>query len=461
MLTLFNTLTHTGPEEFVPLTSPMVSLYACGPTVYDETHLGHMRTYVNNDVLRRVLEYNNYEVRHVQCITDVGHMTSDEDEGEDKVEHGAKRKGQSVWEVAKFYEQRFFNTMDALQVLRPHVSCRATDHIEDQIALIKRLEDKGLTYRNPVGILFDTSKFPSYRDLARLNLEGQRHGERVTLDPNKRQPWDFALWITNQPNHIMQWSSPWGRGFPGWHIECSAMSMRYLGETIDIHAGGVDHIAVHHTNEIAQSEGATEKQFVRYWFHNEFLMIDRQKMSKSTGNLYTLDDVRARGFDPCALRFLFLTANYRHEMNFTWDSLAAAQNGLDRLLNRIRGWGRIPKGSVIEEYSVRFEDAINNDLNMSEALSVLWALIQSDYDNSDKLATVILFDKVLGLNLGKVLNEDWQQDTEIVHMVQLRQFYRNFKRWKEADSLRQAILERGYVVEDTNSGPRLERIDRL
>lgn len=316
-LRLFNTASRKM-EDFSPVNPPHVRLYTCGLTVYYYTHIGNLRTYTNSDILRRTLEYLGYNVKHVMNITDVGHMTSDEDAGEDKLEVGARREGKTPWEIARFYEDYFFSSLEQVNILKPHVICRATEHIADMIALIQRLEQRGFTYKTRVGVIYDTSKFPDYARFAGLDLEGQQAGTRVEVDVERKNPWDFALWVVNQPNHIMQWDSPWGRGFPGRHVECSAMSMKYLGEEIDIHCGGIDHVRVHHTNEIAQSEGATGKQFVRHWFHSCFTNVEGQKMSKSLGNLYTLEDATSRGFSPFSLRYFFLGSSYRKTNNFTW-----------------------------------------------------------------------------------------------------------------------------------------------
>ncbi|MFH0979549.1 MAG: cysteine--tRNA ligase, partial [Candidatus Roizmanbacteria bacterium] len=336
---LHNTLTRKL-ETFKPLNPPTVTLYTCGPTVYDYTHIGHMRAYVVNDLLRRTLAFLGYKVKHVMNITDVGHLTGDDDSGEDKLEKGAKKSKKTVWDVVKFFTDYHFKTTDALNILRPNIDCPATEHIKEMIKMIKKLDENGLTYKTDEALYFDVTKFPNYGKLSGQSLKDKLKGARkdVYLDPGKKNSTDFALWffrVGRFKDHTMYWDSPWGSGFPGWHIECSAMSQKYLGETIDIHTGGVDHIPVHHENEIAQSEGATGKEFVRYWFHFNFLMVDNQKMSKSLANFYTLEDLKKHSIDPLALRYLFLQSHYRQVLNFTWESAKAAQEGLNKLKNII------------------------------------------------------------------------------------------------------------------------------
>jgi cysteinyl-tRNA synthetase len=434
-------------------------------TVYYLTHIGNLRAYVSSDILRRTLEYEGWKVRHVMNVTDVGHMTSDEDEGEDKLEVGARREGKTPLEIARYYEDYFWRETDRINILRPQVSCRATEHIADMIALIRRLEERGFTYRTSVGVIFDTQKFPAYADFARLDLEGQEAGHRVKVDPERKTPWDFALWVTNQPKHIMQWDSPWGRGFPGWHIECSAMSMKYLGEEFDIHTGGEDHIKVHHTNEIAQAEAATGKKFARFWFHTHFMNIENRKMSKSLGNLFTLDDLAARGFHPLALRWFFLGSTYRKQMNFTWDALAGCQTTLTRFLERIV---ELPVSSAppIAERITAFEEAVADDLNTAKALAIALETASNRDQSASARPTLEKLDSILGLNLAqskKTLAEinglrikaagDEQQATELMLR---RQEMRKQKKFKEADALRDQVLALGFVIEDTAQGPRLK-----
>ena len=463
---LSNTARPGQLQEFSPLNPPRVGLYTCGPTVYGPTHIGHIRTYVNNDVLRRVLEYAGYDVRHVMNVTDVGHLTSDADAGEDKLELAARREARSPWEIARQYEEHFFRTMAQVDVRRAHVVCRATEHVEDMIGLIRRLEERGFAYRTPVGIIFDTGRFPDYARFARLDLEGQQAGARVEVDPDRRHPSDFALWVTNQPAHIMKWPSPWGEGFPGWHIECSAMSMRYLGETLDLHTGGIDHIPVHHTNEIAQSEAATGRPFVRCWLHSAFLLVDGQKMSKSLGNLYTIEDVVARGFSPIALRHLFLSSLYRKELNFTWEALNAAQTGLERLWLRCRELPAPVGAPPLAEPLAAFEEAIGTDVNTARGLAALRDAVRADAAPARVAATVEVMDRVLGLQLGQAGERLRELDTLRVSargrdhdraaaLVVERERLRRERRFAEADALRAEIKALGFAVEDTPQGPQL------
>lgn len=458
MFKLYNTLTRKI-EDFQPLNSPTVNLYTCGPTVYDYTHIGHLRTYVGNDILRRVLESNDFEVKHVMNITDVGHLVSDEDTGEDKIEKGARESGRTVWEVAKSFEDHFWKSVEALNIERPNIVAKATDHIEEQIKLIHKLEKKGFIYITDQAIYFDISKFPGYTKLSGQKLEGKTTGARqdVVIDKQKRNPHDFALWfftVGHFLDHVMRWPSPWGEGFPGWHIECSAMAMEYLGDTIDIHTGGVDHISIHHTNEIAQSEAASGKQFVRFWVHHEFLLVDGEKMSKSKKNFYRIDEVTAKGFDPLALRYLFLTAHYRDKLNFTWESLQAAQNALNNLRDIVRDWEEPKIGCA--QFEQDFMESINNDLNMPQAVAVMWELIKSDYPTSAKAKTILLMDKVLSLGLEEILGKKIEIPANVMKLVKERENARKSGDFKKSDELRKEIKNSGFLIEDTTSGPKLK-----
>jgi len=462
-LRLYNTKTRRV-DDFEPLAPPMVTLYTCGPTVYYYTHVGHLRAYTNSDVLRRTLEYAGYTVRHAMNVTDVGHMTSDADEGEDKLEVGARREQKSPWDIARYYERHFFDTIARANIQPPHVVCRATEHVDQQIALVKRLEDKGLTYQTDVGVTFDTSRFPGYADFARLDLDGQQAGARVDVDAGRRNPQDFALWVTNKPTHIMQWDSPWGRGFPGWHLECSAMAMQYLGESIDIHTGGVDHIPVHHTNEIAQSEAATGKPFARFWFHTAFLNVDKTKMAKSLGNFYQLEDLAQRGFIPLVLRYFFFGSSYRKSLNFTWEALGAADRALTRLYDKCTKLpppASTPDAEAIEA----FEVAVGDDLNMPRALAVLWDTVDKPA-TPERAAAIHRMDRILGLDLGSAVArlsdrrrlqvDDASVEAEAMELALERQRLRGERKFAEADEVRSRIAEMGFVVEDTPEGPRLK-----
>lgn len=467
---LYNTLTRSI-EDFVPLRPQKVGMYTCGQTVYDFTHIGHGRKYTNDDVLRRTLAWLGYDVTHVQNVTDVGHLVSDADEGEDKLEKGAKRTGKTVWEVAEFYTEHFYNSLDKLNILRPTIICKATEHIPDQIALVQTLVNKGFAYDTQEAVYFDISKFPSYDNLFGQNREEKRTvRSEVQKGEHKKHPEDFALWfkrVGRFKDHTMHWESPWGDGFPGWHIECSAMSMKYLGPTIDIHTGGEDHVPVHHPNEIAQSEAATGKPFVRFWVHHAFLMVDGRKMSKSLHNFYRVEDVEAKGFEPLALRYLYLTTHYRKQLNFTWESLNAAQEGLHNLreiTGRLGAEGESSRTMLSEEklekirqFSDRFRTAIENDLQMPEALATAWEVAKSNIPSGDKVDLIRQFDEVLGLNLSAGISSNVKPTREITNLVSERELARKNEDWAASDTLRDKINAAGWTIEDTSSGPKLKR----
>ncbi|MBI2019703.1 cysteine--tRNA ligase [Candidatus Daviesbacteria bacterium] len=457
MLRLFNTLTRKL-ENFTPINSPEVGFYSCGPTVYDYTHIGHLRKYTGDDVLRRVLEANDYEVKHVMNITDVGHLVSDEDTGEDKMEKGARESGRTVWEVAKFYEDYFWKSADPLNIKRPNIVAKATEHVEEQIKLIKKLEKNGFTYQTDQAIYFDISKFPNYTRLSGQKLEEKETGVRgnVVVDKQKKNPYDFALWfftVGHFEDHTMRWTSPWGEGFPGWHIECSAMSMEYLGDSFDIHTGGIDHIPVHHTNEIAQSEAASGKPFVKYWVHHNFLIVDGEKMSKSKKNFYRIDEITQKGFDPLALRYLFLTAHYRDKLNFTWESLQAAQNALNNLREIIRDWEEPKVGCA--EFEKNFMEAVNNDLNTPQALAIMWDMVKSDNPTSAKAKTLFQMDQILGLKLDEYVGKKLEIPEKVQKLVNQREQARKEGDFKKSDDLRHEIKKLGYEVQDTPNGPKV------
>ena len=467
IMNLYNTLSKSI-EELTPLNQPFVTLYTCGPTVYDFTHIGHMRTFVNNDTLKRALIYAGYKVNHVMNVTDVGHLTGDTDEGEDKLEKGAKKSGKTVWEVANFYADNFFQTMTALNVLSATNTCKATDHIEDMLQLIKELKQKGFTYETKEAVYFDISKFPNYGKLSRQKLEDkiQKARDEVNIDPEKKHPADFALWfkcVGRFKDHEMNWDSPYGKGFPGWHIECSAMSMKYLGETIDIHTGGIDHIAVHHENEIAQSEAATGKPFVKIWIHNAFLLVDGTKMSKSLNNFYTIEDVHKHSVNPLALRVLFLQTHYRQEMNFTWDSVNAAQIALKKLQEQVqvlrnqtrRQTLSEDKLKQVDEYRSQFKNSLENDLQTPQAVATVWSMLKSNIPSEDKLDLLYEFDEVLGLQLRNVSEEIVPQ--EVQDKVTQREKAKQDKDFAKSDELRKQIDSMGYLVEDGKEGTKVKK----
>jgi cysteinyl-tRNA synthetase len=453
-LQLYDTYTRSL-REFVPLSVYEVGIYTCGPTVYDYAHIGNLRTYVFEDLLRRTLEFNRYVVKHVMNITDVGHLVSDADEGEDKMEKGSRRTGKSAWELAQFYTQAFQDDLRRLNIQEPHIWCRATDHIQEQIEFIQCIESKGYTYQTSDGVYFDTSKLPDYGYMARLDIEGLQAGARIDLG-EKRSPTDFALWKFSPPGQKrqMEWDSPWGKGFPGWHIECSAMSAKYLGPFFDIHCGGEDHIPVHHTNEIAQTEACFGTRLANFWMHGYFLQLDEARMSKSSGEFLRLQVLIDRGYDPLAYRFFTLSAHYRAKLNFTWEGLDSAATSLDRLRNQVYEWGE--PGMVDKDYVERFTNQVNDDLNLPRALAVTWELARSSLPVATKKATILVFDRILGLNLA-----GWQpvQDeipTEILALAEQRKTARAEKRWADADALRQQITQAGYEIEDTPQGMRIK-----
>ena len=455
-LLLHNSLTRSK-EPFQPVHPPKVGLYTCGPTVYNFAHIGNLRTYLFEDILKRALAYNGFRVKHVMNITDVGHLTGDRDMGEDKLEKGARREGKSAWDIASFYTERFKEDLAKLNIQPPTLWCKATDTIPDQVALIQTLESKGYTYRTGDGIYYDTSMFNDYAKLSHQNLEALQEGARVEKNPEKRNATDFALWKFSPPGvqRQMEWDSPWGVGFPGWHIECSAMSMKYLGDMLDIHCGGTDHIDVHHTNEIAQSEAATGRPFFRYWMHGAFLIITGgKKMAKSEGNFLTLDaSITRQGIDPLAFRFASFLTHYRKPMEYSDEGMAAAQNGLQHLRNQVRTlMGNGARASDIDAvYQQKFTAALNNDLNMPQVLAVVQELLKSELDDGVKLATVMDFDRVLGLDLDKVGAEQ-VLPPEIQALVDTRRQARKDKDWSLSDQLRDQIQALGYTVQDGPQG---------
>ena len=468
MLKIYNTLTRKV-EEFKPLNPPLVTMYTCGPTVYDYQHIGHMRRYVGDDLLVRTLEFNNYRVKQVMNITDVGHLTSDSDTGEDKMEKGAKKFGLTVWDIAKKFEKQFFESSDALNIQRPTKVMRATDYIKEQIVFIQTLEKKGFTYKIDDGIYFDTSRFKAYGKLrGEQASKGLREGVRVEIVKGKKNPTDFALWkFSPNPSassglkRAMEWESPFGLGFPGWHIECSTMAIKGLDtETLDIHTGGIDHIAIHHTNEIAQAQAATGKEFVKYWVHHNFLHVDGNKMSKSTGNIWTVEDVVKKGFDPLALRYLYLQTHYRQEMNFTWWALEAAQIAYKRLIDAASELKNPKIGCA--EFEEKFLEAINDDLNMAKALSIVWELLKSDYPNSAKAESLFRMDQVLGLDLEHAKEKKKRLKVivsgEVKKLIEQREQLRRQGSYTQADHIRNKIKKLGYNIKDTGKGVEVEKI---
>ncbi len=442
-----NSLTREK-EIFQPIESGKVGVYSCGPTVYATPHIGNFRAFIFADLLRRSLEFLGFEVKHVMNITDVGHLTSDGNEGEDKLEKGAAREGISPLEVARKYEEEFRRDLQKLNILTPTELPRASEHISEQIELIRRLEKKGFTYETSDGIYFDTSKFEDYGKLGGQKMEEKAAGKRIAVKSEKRNPADFALWkfcVGENAKHILRWKNPGGEGegFPGWHLECSAMSMKYLGETFDIHTGGVDHIPVHHENEIAQSEAATDQKFVNFWLHNEFLTVDSGKMSKSLGNLFTLEDLEKKEFDPLAFRYLCLNSNYRSKLNFTWEALKNAANSLANLREIFQNLS--DDGEISVEAVEKFSVAIADDLNSSKALAVVWEVAKSSTANC---ATLRKFDGVLGLDLGKK-EEVVELNAEQKKLLDERAAARVAKDFEKSDSIRAEFEKMGFEIEDS------------
>ena len=459
---LYNTLTRSK-DEFVPMSGNEVGIYSCGPTVYNYAHLGNLRTYVFMDILRRVLKYNGFKLRHVMNITDVGHLVSDADEGEDKMLKGAREQKKTPWEIAEYYTRVFMEDTDALNIEKPEIICKATDHIPEMIAFVEELVKKGYGYETSDGIYFDISKFPGYGKLSGISLEDQMAGARVEVNEEKRHPADFALWKKAPPEHIMQWESPWGMGYPGWHIECSAMSMKYLGDTFDIHTGGVDHIPVHHENEIAQSEALLGRPAVRFWLHGEFMMVDNGKMSKSLNNTYTVKDLRDRGYNPLAFRFMCLNAHYRNKLNFTWDGMAASQTAYNRFMEGAlthRDGSETVDQALCDAFLKDFEEAINDDLNIPRALGVAWNVVRHPQKSNDLYKLLVKMDSVFGLGVenASVETEPAQLDREIEELIAQRQKARQEKNWKLADEIRDKIRSMGIELMDTPDGVKWKKI---
>ena len=462
MLKLYNTLSRKK-EIFKPLRDKQVGLYTCGPTVYWYAHIGNLRTYIFEDILKRVLEYNGYKIKHVMNITDVGHLTSDADTGEDKIEKGAKREKKTVWEIAQFYTKAFKKDIKQLNIKPPDIWVKATDTIKDQINLIKILEKKGFTYVIEDGVYFDTSKLKSYGRLWAKKKKKLKAGARVEMVPGKRNSTDFALWKFS-PKGVkrqMEWKSPWGIGFPGWHTECVVMGVKNLGIPFDIHCGGIDHIEIHHTNEIAQAEAAYGKLLARYWLHGEFLVLKKGKMAKSKGNIITLKDLIQKGFDPLAYRYLCLNAHYRSKLFFSWEALRGAQNSLENLYEKIReirenySSNSISRNlSSVRTYSKKFLNLINDDLNIPQALALMWKLIKDKkVPSSEKYKLLLDFDKIFGLNIEKI--KKIKIPKKIKELVEQREKYRKEHYFKKADEIRKKIEGLGYRVEDTERGPRI------
>ncbi len=461
---LYNTLTKQK-ENLVPLNGNEVRIYSCGPTVYNYAHIGNFRTYVFMDNLRRIIKYNGYELKHVMNITDVGHLESDADEGEDKMEKAARRENKSPYEIAEFYTDVFLKDMKKLNIEIPEIIARATEHIPDMLEFAKKIVENGYGYETSTAIYFDVSKLDKYPVLSNRNVEDQIAGARVDVDPEKRNPYDFAIWIKAPENHIMKWDSPWGLSYPGWHLECSAMSRKYLGEVFDIHTGGEDHIPIHHENEIAQSKGAFGKIPAKIWMHVAFLQVDGGKMSKSLGNVYTISQLEERRIEPLAFKLFCYTAHYRTKLNFTFEVAYSSQKTLNRLresyIKHKNGNDNIDD-KILEEYKNKFLEAINDDLNLPLAMGIIWEMLRNE-EKSFKIANLLLdFDRVLGLDLAnseeylkKQNNVDISE--EIFELLEKRKKAREEKDWDLSDKIRDEINEKGYIVKDTKDGMIVEK----
>lgn len=452
MLKLYNTLSRKK-EIFNPLSDNTVKMYSCGPTVYNFAHIGNMRTYVFMDILRRTLKFCGYKLKGVMNVTDVGHLLSDSDDGEDKMEVAARKQQKSVKEIADTYAKAFFEDLEKLNIEKPEIIAYATEHIKEMIEYVKELQKAGYAYEISDGIYFDTSKFKDYGKLSGIDIENQLAGARVEVNDEKRNSIDFALWKKADPNHIMQWESPWGMGYPGWHIECSAMSRKYLGMPFDIHTGGVDHIPIHHENEIAQNEALTKNKSVNFWMHGEFMLVDNGKMSKSLNNTYTISDLKEKGYSAMDFRYFCLNTHYRKKLNFTFDSMNFAKTSYRRLKEQLllhKNSKAVTDKKVIEEYKEKFKNAVEDDLNIPLALGILWTMLKEE-KSKDIYDTAIYFDKVLGLNLDKEESEEKPQPTlpqEITDLAEKRKQAKAEKNFALADSLRNEIENKGYSIID-------------
>ena len=460
---IYNTLTHSK-EEFKPINKEEIRIYSCGPTVYSHAHIGNFRTYVFVDSLRRVFKYNGYNLKHVMNITDVGHLTSDADTGEDKMEKAAKKEGKNPYEIAEFYTKAFMEDMIKLNIDMPNIISKATDNIDEMLEMVKKIIENGYAYETSKGIYFDVSKLDKYPVLSNNKVEGQEAGARIEVDPEKKNPYDFAIWIKAPENHMMKWDSPWGKSYPGWHLECSAISEKFLGKHFDIHTGGVDHIPIHHENEIAQSKGANGIIPANYWMHCEFLLVDGGKMSKSLGNVYTLKELKEKGIEPLAYKLFCFSSHYRNKLNFTFDGVKASQVSLNRLrdgyLKHKNGNANIEENKI-NEYEQKFHEAINDDLNMPLALSVVWEVIR-ETDKSKEYAKLIeKFDTVLGLylkNSEKYIKIDLEIPENVKELLEVRKKARQEKDWAKSDEIRDKIKELGYAVKDTANGMEIEKV---
>ncbi len=461
---LYNTLTKEK-DLFKPINEKEVRIYSCGPTVYKDATIGNMRTNIFQDVLRRMLKYNGYKIKHVMNITDVGHLVSDGDEGEDKMIKSAREEHKTPLEIAEHYTKLFFDDLKDLNIEIPEIICKATDYIPEMLEYVEELVEKGYAYETSTAIYFDVSKLDKYPVLSNVNVEEQKAGARVDVDPEKKNPYDFALWIKAPENHLMKWDSPWGPSYPGWHIECSAMSRKHLGEQFDIHTGGIDLIPTHHENEIAQSKGVCGKIPANYWIHGEYLLINGGKMSKSLGNVYLLKDIKEKGYDPLVYKLLCYTSSYRNKLNFTWEGIEASSKSLERLRN---GYQANKNGTdtlteedkkELERLENEFHKAINDDMNMPLAMSFVWEVIKYPKKAPEIAELLLKFDTVLGINIDKEeTNKEIEIPEDVLQLVEERKQARQEKNWAESDRLRDLIKEKGYEVKDTKDGMEISEL---
>ena len=464
MLRVYNTLSKQK-EDFKPLEGEEVKIYTCGPTVYYFAHIGNMRAYIFMDNLRKVLKYNGYTLKHVMNITDVGHMTSDSDSGEDKIMKASREQDMSPWDIAKKYTEAFLKDLDLLNINRTEIIAKATEHIPEMEEFVEKIIENGYGYETSKGIYFDTSKLPTYGELSKANLKENLAGARVEVDEEKKNPLDFALWIKAPENHIMKWDSKWGECYPGWHIECSAMSNKYLGQKFDIHTGGIDAIPIHHENEIAQSRGAYNVNPAKYWMHVEFLQVEGGKMSKSLGTNYTVSDLIAKEYSPLAYRYFTYSSIYRNKLNFTWEAMDASQKALDRLKEAYAIHDRgveIIEEYIINGYKESFLNAVNDDLNFPVAMSVVWEIAK--YPKKSKQISKLLldFDKILSLDLDRlpIISESNNLSNlpeEIIEILKERKSARENKDYAKSDELRDKLKNMGYIIKDTKEGQSIEK----
>lgn len=450
---LYNTLTRKK-EEFKPLNGNTVRMYSCGPTVYNYAHIGNLRTYVFMDLLRRVLKYEGYKLKGVMNITDVGHLMADSDDGEDKMAKSAREQNKDPYEIAEFYTDVFFKDFAKLNIGRPEVVCKATDHIQEMIDYVVGLCEKGYGYETSDGIYYDIEKFPDYGCLSGNSLDDLKAGARIEVNDEKRSPYDFAIWKKAPKEHLMQWPSPWGQGYPGWHIECSAMSKKYLGEVFDIHSGGVDHIPIHHENEIAQSQGLTGKNPAKFWIHGEFMLVDGGKMSKSLGNTYTIEQLEKMGYSPMVFRYFCLNAHYRKKLNFTFETMDSAKISYERLCQAILKHKNASDNldeEKLNKYIEEFNEDVADDLNIPSALGVLWTMLKEPA-SKNVYETALKFDKVFGLSLDLVKEEKAEIPQDIIDKAEKMQLARKEKDYATADAIRNELASLGYVVKNTKDG---------